>query len=431
MLTDAQCKGARAAGKAYKLTDSRGLHLYVSTAGGRSWRHKYRFGGLEKLRTLGTYPAITLKEARELRDADKRVLAAGRDPMIEAKREALATRLASSDTFETLAREWHGQQKSRWKPVHAAQVLESLVNDVFNDLGSLSVTQIDVTLVLATLQKVEKRGAIETAHRLRQRISAVFCYAIAIGRASNDPAAPLAKVLKPKPRARRWPAVTAIEDARRVLAISDTAEATPLVKLASRFLALTAQRPGMLRWMCWSELSGFDPARTAKDQIVTWIVPAGKMKQEISLRGDDAFNHPVPLADSSVAVLLEAWSFSSGSQFVFPGHHSLQKPMSENALSYLYLREGLRGRHVPHGWRSAFSTIMNEWIVEHGGPRDPLVVDLMLAHLPTSISASELRYNRAKFVDRRRALATIWADTLLKGAAPVDRIGDGRRRRRT
>lgn len=429
MLTDAQCKGAKAKTKSYKLADEKGLHLHVSTTGCRPWRHKYRFGGKEKLRTLGTYPDVTLKDARGLRDNDKRLLSEGKDPAIEAKRVALANRVASIDTFEALAREWHGKQTPRWKPVHAADVVESLERDIFNDLGALPVTQIDATLVLAALQKVEQRGAIETAHRLRQRISAIYAYGIAKGRASLDPAASLGKVLKPKPRTRRWPAVTTIAKAREVLAASDAAEATPLVKLASRFLALTAQRPGMVRWMRWDELHGFDPDGDAEEAI--WIVPAAKMKQEITLREDEAFDHPVPLTESAVEVLRQAWLFSAGSDYAFPGGHSVHKPMSENALSYLYLREGLRGRHVPHGWRSSFSTIMNEWVVENGGPRDPMIIDLMLAHTPTGISSSELRYNRARFIDRRRKLAAIWSGMLLEGACAVDALVEGRRRRKT
>lgn len=428
MLTDAQCKGAKGRDKAYKLTDARGLYLYVSPTGHRSWRHKYRFGGKEKLRTLGSYPDIGLREARDLRDEDKRVLREGKDPIIEAKRASLASRLAAAHTFESIAREWHSKQEPRWKPVHAKDVIVSLQRDIFEDLGSLPVTAIDSTLVLATLQKVEDRGAIETAHRLRQRISAIYSYAIAKGRATSDPAASLVKVLKTKPPKRRWPAVITIKEAREVLSLTDTADATPIVKLAARFLALSAQRPGMIRWLEWKDIHEFNLEGDSCDTEAIWIAPAAKMKQELQQREDESFDHPVPLTLAAVDVLREAWKFSAGSNYVFPGAHSIHKPMSENALSFLFLREGLRKRHVPHGWRSTFSTIMNEWIVEQGGPRDPLIIDLMLAHTPTGLSASELRYMRAGFIDRRRKLASIWAEKLLSSAFPVGLIGEGRRR---
>ena len=430
MLTDAQCKGAKGGAKPYKLTDSRGLYLHVSPTGHRSWRHKYRYDGKEKLRTLGSYPDVGLREARELRDEDKRLLRGGKDPIVEAKRASLASRLAAAHTFEAVAREWFSKQELRWKPVHAKDVIVSLERDVFEDIGSLPITAIDATHVLATLQKVEDRGAIETAHRLRQRISAIYAYAIANGHATSDPAASLVKVLKAKPSKRRWPAVITIKEAQDVLSLTDTAEASPVVKLAARFLALTAQRPGMIRWLEWKDIREFNPEAGGGNTEAIWIAPAVKMKQELEQREDESFNHPVPLGVAASDVLREAWKFSAGSNYVFPGAHSIHKPMSENALSSLFLREGLRKRHVPHGWRSTFSTIMNEWIVEHGGPRDPLIIDLMLAHTPTGLSGSELRYMRASFIDRRRKLAAIWADILLADALAVGQIGEGRRRRK-
>ncbi|TFI57499.1 DUF4102 domain-containing protein [Sphingomonas parva] len=430
MLTDAECRGAKAREKAYKLADGGGLLLHVSTSGHRSWRFKYRFGGKEKQRVLGSYPELGLKEARAMRDDDKRLLREGKDPSIEAKRAALASRVSAADTFELLAREWYGKQKARWKPVHAADVLESLERDVFPDLGALPVVSISAPLVLATLQKVEKRGAIETAHRLRQRISAVFVYGIAAGRAGFDPAASLGKVLEAKPSGRRWPAVTTIERARKVLAATDSAEATPTVKLASRFLALTAQRPGMIRWLKWDELQGVDLKGDSTPGMAMWKIPAGKMKQELALRDDQAFEHQVPLVPEAVEVLRQAYAFSSGSEYVFSGGHSILRPMSENALSYLYLREGLRGIHVPHGWRATFSTLMNEWVNAQGLENDRMVIDLMLAHVPAGISASELRYNRAMFMNRRWELAAIWAESLLKGASSAAAVVEGRRRGR-
>lgn len=254
MLTDLRCRTAKAQGKPYKVTDSEGLHLHVSVTGHRTWRFNYRYGGKEKTRTLGVYPKVGLKEARDLRDADKQLLKVGKDPATEAKAAVLANRLAATDTFEKLAREWYRKQAPAWKPVHAKDVIESLQRDVFEDLGALPVKSIDAPMVLATLQKVEGRGAIETAHRLRQRISTIFCYGIALSRATYDPAASLVKVLKTKPPARRWPAIVTIKGAVKVLASTDQADATPLVKLASRFLALTAQRPGMIRHMRWDEM---------------------------------------------------------------------------------------------------------------------------------------------------------------------------------
>lgn len=430
MLNDAQCRSAKAGKKSRKLFDSGGIFLFVTPSGHRSWRLKYRFGGKEKQRVYGTYPALGLKEARSLRDEDKRLLADGIDPAVEAAARALQTSVAAADTFETLAREWLADQKHRWTDVHASDVLQSLERDVFPDLGSLPVGRINSPMVLATLKKVQERNAIETAHRLRQRISAVFAYGIAGGRASLDPAATLNKALKAKPSGKRWPAVKSIEEARKILRVCDSAEVTPTVKLASRFLAITAQRPGMVRWLRCDELHYVDLHGDGDCPDAIWWVPAEKMKQEVSLRFDDDFDHPVPLGSEAVEVLRTSHRINAGSDFVFPGAKSTRRPMSENALNYFYLREGLRGRHVPHGWRSTFSTIMNEWALRNGRDKDRMVIDLMLAHLPIGISSSELKYNRAGFIDRRRELALVWTNLLLSKAEPADALLLGRKRRR-
>ena len=319
MLTDADCRGAKGREKAYKISDSGGLFLYVTKNGHRSWRFKYRFGGKERLRVFGSYPDLSLKEARALRDDDRRLLRDGKDPSVEAKRALLAARLAAADTFELLAREWHAKQMRRWKAVHSNDVIQSLERDIFQDLGPMPVTSIDAPLILATLKKVVDRGAIETAHRLRQRISAVFVYGIASGRAASDPAASLARALDPKPGGKRWPAVKSIESARNVLCISDAAEVSPTIKLASRFLAITAQRPGMIRWLRWEELHGIDFRSDGDCPDAIWRVPAAKMKQEMTLREDDEFEHPVPLVPAAVAVLRASHSLNCTSDYVFPG----------------------------------------------------------------------------------------------------------------
>lgn len=430
MLTDAKCRGAKRGAKSYKLADGGGLLLHVSPSGHRSWRLKFRFAGKEKQHVLGTYPEVGLKEARDLRDADKRLLKEGKDPCAEAKRATLARTISFGDTFELVAREWHSNTKTRWKPVHAADVIESLERDIFPDLGALPITSIDAPLILATLRQVERRGAVETAHRLRQRVSSIFVYAIAEGRADNDPAASLGTALRPKPAGRRWPAASNIEVARKVRLMLDEVEASPTVKLASRFLAITAQRPGMVHSLRWTELQDVDLTGDAVCSNALWRVPAGKMKQELALREDDAFEHQVPLTGEAVDVLRQAYQFNCHSAYVFPNGRSIAKPMSENALSSMYRREGLRGRLVPHGWRASFSTIMNEWAAEQGLPNDRMIIDLMLAHVPAGISASELRYNRAMFMKRRRELAVIWTKFLLEGACAAASLVEGRRRKR-
>ena len=158
-----------------------------------------------------------------------------------------------------------------------------------------------------------------------------------------------------------------------------------------------------------------------------WVVPSDKIKQELHLRSDESFEHPVPLSRQAVETLLAVWCLTGRGIYVFPGARSSHKPMSENAIGYLYNREGYQRRHVPHGWRSSFSTVMNEQVEREAGQDirlhgDRLVVDLMLAHTPKGMSSAELRYNRAAYMPRRRELAQVWADKIMENALPAAQI---------
>lgn len=429
MLTDAHCRTAKAKDRDYKLGDSGGLYLFVSKAGHRSWRLKYRIGGKEKRLVFGSYPDMSLSDAREKRDAARRLIRDGLDPALEAKKLKLRSVISAANTFEALARDWHALQEPRWKPVHAEDVIGSLERDVFPSLGKLPIVEIDAAMTLAVLQAVERRGAIETAHRLRQRVSSVFVYAIAKGAASADPAASLGKALKAVPKKRRRPALVTISGARSVISASDEAEATPVVRLASRFLALTAQRPGMVRTAPWSEFEGIDwgdPAAPAPSAI--WRIPPARMKLIHELRESEEFEHIVPLATHAVDVLRTIYRLTGRGPLVFPSLRSSLSPMSENAIGYLYNRIGFKGRHVPHGWRSSFSTIMNEAAERDRRELDRKVIDLMLAHIPEGVSGTELIYNRAGYMDRRREIAQDWGDLLLANQPPSSALIEGRRR---
>jgi hypothetical protein len=258
MLTEMQVKSAKAKERDYKLADSEGLYLYVTAKGHRSWRMKYRFAGKERRLVLGAYPDLGLREARDRKVDARKLLREGRDPGIEAVKARVERTVASANTFEALARGWYALQESRWTPIHASDVIGSLEKEVFPWLGKLPVSEIDEPLVLSVLRKIEKRGAIETAHRVRQRISAVFVHAIAEGAGSRDPAAVVTRALKPVPRARKRPALLSIEALHDMIRKTEAEPASPLTKLASRFLALTAQRPGMIRALPWQEIEGVD-----------------------------------------------------------------------------------------------------------------------------------------------------------------------------
>lgn len=418
-LTAAQVRNASPTDKPYKLADGGGLYLWVSPTGAKSWRMKYRYGGKEKVLTFGLFGDVSLAEARDMREAAKRLLRAHKDPAIEARLEKHRTIAAAGATFEASAREWHADEQPRWSKGQAVLVLRALERDVFPEIGKLPIADIDGPTVLRMLRKIERRGAIETAKRVRGYVSATFVRAKGEHLVKTNPAAEVGRALKPTPRGVKQPALTTLPELLALQIAVDQSTSGPLVKLASRLLALTGVRVGVLRTALWAEFSGIDwEAPAAPAPSATWRIPAERMKLDPDAKGDEAFDHDVPLPPQAVAVLHALRPLTGRLALLFPSAKSTREPMSDAAISTTYKRLGFKGRHVPHGWRAAFSTIMNEWAIEHGREGDRLMVDLMLAHRPAGMSGSEFAYNRAKYAKRRRELAAVWADMVTEGLTP-------------
>lgn len=404
MLSDTKIRKAGPTGKAYRLGDPHGLGLFVTARGTRIWQVRYRWADRNRVFTMGTYPDISLADARIKCAEIHAIVAGGRDPNARPDKEEAAPAPAAptKPTFEQIAREWHTINKPRWKATHAEHVLDTLVREVFPALGARQIDQITAPQVLEVLRPIQARGAIEAAHRLRNRVAGAFDLAIATGLIEHNPAARIGKAMMPIVKNRRHPAVTTPEEARRVLASVDLIPAHPVTRLALRLLALTALRPGELRQGRWIEIENLDGAEPV------WRIPAERMKNTRE-RLSDAIDHVVPLARQAVDVLQALKPLTGRSMFIFPSDRRYSdQPMSEQALIYLLNRAGHYGRQVPHGWRATFSTIMNERF-----PADRAVIDLMLAHSPKD--RIESRYNRATHTDRRRKLAQEWADLLLAG----------------
>ena len=404
MLTDMQLKKAKPADKDYKLPDSGGLHLKVSTTGHRSWRLKYRFGEKEKLLTIGTYPEVSLLEAREAREAAKKAIREGRDPCLEKKQAAAALLIAADNTFETCARAWFELNKPRWGAVHAKNVIDSLEEDLFPEIGHLAIKDVDEALLLAALRKVEKRGAIETAHRIRQRASYIK------------------PLMKPKPRSTKQPALVKLPEVRQLIVDVEAERASPITKLANRLIALTVVRSAVQRHCRWTELEDLDG-----DEPL-WRVPPSTMKLILAHKDDESYEHLVPLCRQAVEVINAVRVLTGHLEFLFPNDRYYHRPMSENGVRALIIRANggiYKGRHCPHGWRTSFSTLMNLWRRKHGRPDDREIIDLMLAHAQDD--KTEGAYNRAAHMDRRRELAQIWADMLLENMPPAMDLLDGLR----
>lgn len=420
MLTDVQARQAAGREKAYKLFDALGLYIYVSPKGTKSWRMKYRFEGKEDVVSLGRYPIVTITEARKLRDEFRRQMAEGRDPKLLKKRSRLIGPRPDL-SFEAVGREWHTSQTSRWTPRHAAQVLKSMEENLFPDLGMFDVKDIDKPLLLSVLRKVEKRGAIETARRLRQRAEAVFEYAESLGALDHNPALRIVRAMQPVPTKSSLPALVTFDEIHAFISSFEASAVKPITKAASRFLALTAQRPGNVQQARWAHFHGIDwDTQTTDDP--RWVIPAAEMKGELKRRKNSKYNHEVPLSAQAVELLIAIRNAGEGKTYVFGGRGRADVPLSNNSLGVAYRRLGYANMHVPHGWRSSFSTIMNE-IGAHepsSGPgiSDREVIDWMLGHIPDGISPAELAYNRARYWPSRKAIAQKWADLLLD-KAPV------------
>ena len=363
MLTNAAVKAARPKPAAYKLTDERGLHLFVASNGRKTFRMRFRIARGEQVLTIGSWPEISLDQARERAELAREQLARGEDPRLASSTEQVRA-------FEYVARLWHDRMRPRWSDVHAGDVLASLERDVFPAIGAMPIQAITAPVLLNALRSIEGRGRRETARRVRQRISAVFCYAMGEGWADSDPAAIVGRALMPPKPARHQPALLEVDHVRELLAAVDQFYAAPSFKLASRFLALTAVRLAAVRGACWSEILDLDGPSPV------WRVPAARMKQAAAKKLDPKNDHLVPLSPAAVEVLRTVRTSSEGSDLIFPGRGG-SAPIGEAALRDLYDRAGFASRHVPHGWRAAFSTIMNR----DGSFDDELIVRA-LAHAP-------------------------------------------------
>lgn len=264
---------------------------------------------------------------------------------------------------------------TRWAVIHQGDVIRSLERDVFKTIGSLPVADISPPLVLAVLREIEARGAIETAKRVRQRISAVFVFAIALGIIKEDPAEKLGAVMQPLRKGRQL-AITDLVPLRKMIIAAEDDNARPVTRLALRLRALAAVRPSELRGAEWCEFEDLH------GKLPLWRIPAARMKGDLDRKDELGGDHLVPLTPQALAVLRALWPLTGAGEILFSNARFGNTPVSENAIGYLLNCAGYHGHHVPHGFRAAFSTIMNEWAEREGKDHDRKVIDLMLAHVP-------------------------------------------------
>ena len=385
-LTDTAIRNAKLEDKPYKLTDGRGLYLLVNKSG-KYFRWDYRFAGKRKTLALGVYPEIRLKEAREKHEDLRRLLAEGIDP-IEYRRQAKAQSLSeTTNSFETVAREWFLKNKHVWTEKHAQTIISRPENNIFPWLGGMATSSITAPMLLESLRRIEDRGAIETAHRVKQICGQVFRYAIATGRGERDPSADLKGALPPtKPK--HMATITSPDKIGELMRAIDGYQGNLITRCALKFAPLTFVRPGELRHAEWVEIN-------IEEQV--WKIPAEKMKMRSV--------HIVPLSRQAIVVLEEILPLTGDGKYVFPSLRTGSRPMSENTVLAALRRMGYAKEEMTgHGFRGMASTVLHE----KGWSTD--VIERQLAHAEgNSVKAA---YNHAQHLPERRKMMQWWADYL-------------------
>ncbi|MEI6315018.1 MAG: integrase arm-type DNA-binding domain-containing protein [Syntrophus sp. (in: bacteria)] len=395
-LTDTEVRSAKPQENPYKLFDGGGLFLLVTPQGGKLWRCKYRYDNKEKLLTFGAYPEISLADARRRRDDARRQIANGIDPGAVRKAQKQAE-TEETETFEVIAREWHTKFTKTWTSGHATTIMGRLERDIFPWIGKRPIKDIKAPELLAVLRRIESRGALESAHRIRTIAGQVFRYAVATGRAERDPAADLRGSL-PQPGEKHLAAITDPKEVAPLLRAIDGYQGHFVVKCALRLAPLFFVRPGELRNAEWAEV---DLAEAV------WSIPKHKMKMKQ--------DHIVPLSNQAIEILTELKELTGSSRYVFPSGRSFVRPMSNNAILAALRRMGYdKDTMTGHGFRTMARTILDEVLQVR-----PDFIEHQLARAVRDPNGRA--YNRTAHLEERRKMMQTWADYLdeLKVGAKV------------
>mgnify|MGYP001311739426 CR=1 FL=1 len=387
-LTATEVKQAKPKDKDYKLSDEKGLFLLVKKNGAKYWRWKYRFAKKEKLLALGVFPEVSLKEARNKRDDARKLLSNGSDPSAvkQAQKQAILT--AHENTFELIAREWFKTKMADKSQSHQDRTLRALEKDLFPFIGTRPIEGISAPELLNVLRKIEKRGAIETAHRAKQTTGQIFRYGIATGRCENDLTSGLTGALK-TPQETHFPAITEPAEVGKLMLAIEGFRGTPIVKSALSLSPLLFTRPGEIRHMEWSEIDW---------NAAQWEIPEEKMKMREA--------HIVPLATQALDILREQQRLTGRYKYVFPNARGASRPLSENGVRTALRTMGYDNETMtPHGFRAMARTLLDEQL----GYR----VDWIEHQLAHAVRDNLGRaYNRTKHLNGRTEMMQAWADYL-------------------
>lgn len=385
-LTDSAIKTAKPKEKLYKLTDGLGLYLDIKPTGSKLWRFKYRFAGKDMTPlSFGAYPELSLAKARQRRDIARQQIAEGIEPG-EQKKAARQAQKATGLTFEILAREWFAYNAPRWAESTRYKANLYLENDLIPVIGARPIKAVTRPELVELVRKVEARGTLNAAGKIRQWLHQIFRYGLARGVVDSNPATDLDVVAAPAKAARHHPHISFAE-LPELLGKIDSTNINILTRCAIRLLTLTAVRPGELRTAPWSEFD-LDTA--------TWTIPKERMKARRP--------HVVPLPRQAVVILRQLEEISGGYPLLFPGQQNTARPMSENTINKALRLMGYKDRQTGHGFRHLLSTELNG----RGYNRD--WIERQLAHG----DSDEIRdtYNHANYLEQRREMMQAWADSI-------------------
>ena len=391
LLTEISIKNSKPRDKQYKLTDGEGMYLRIYPNGSRYWQLQYWTEGKQRIISLGVWPEVSLKQAREKRYEAKKKLKEDKNTAwkdLQSFEEAgTHQEKVNSTTFQNVFQEWFSRQSKNWTERHSRGVESNLKMYVLPDLGEIPIADISRQDVIAVLRKIEAKGKYETCYRIRQKLEAIFSFAEIEGHCSTNPAKGLQQILtKPQPKFQNSIPISELPEFLQKI---DADKATaPSTALAMKFIILTFVRTSELRFADWQEfeIDSTDPL---------WVIPAERMKMRKT--------HHVPLSRQVVSILKEMQQYSGPEGYVFPQLYNRKKPMSENTLLYFSNRLGYAGRNTIHGFRSLASTVLNESRKWH-----PDVIERQLAHQESNKVRSA--YNRAEHLDERRKMMNWWSD---------------------
>lgn len=370
-----------------KFFDGGGLYLYLTPTGTKLWRLSYRFNGKPKTLSFGPYPILSLKDARDKRDAAKRLLLDGIDPSEQKKSQEAEEIAKNENTFERIGREWHENKSVHLAETTRKKIISTLEKDAFPYIGHIPITELTAPDILQVCRRVEARGASEIAHRVLQNSGQIMRYAIATGRGTQDVTAFLKGALKPM-KSKHYPTITEPKKVGELMRAIESYQGHFTVACALKLLPLVFVRPGELRKAEWSEFN-----LEARE----WRIPAERMKMDEQ--------HIVPLSNQAMAILQYLHKVTGADQYLFPSIRTTERPMSDNTINSALRRLGYTKDEIcPHGFRAMASTLLNEL----GYNRD--WIERQLSH--GERDAIRAAYNHAEFLPERRKMMQEWADYL-------------------